>query len=338
MNIKDDKFTRYHLVNEMFETVSIIRDFESRHVEKRIPLEIDSRLMLTGEGSSRIFPAKNIRYHSLILGKGPDIFTEGSMQLFHYKLNGFTVIGASNSGKTKEVVELFSILQAQGHSALYSVTCNPETPLEKHSKTALSLDICPEKAVAATKSVVAQALVYECLLRNLLAYPLSLPEISSKFQLALENEIDPEIVASMADAGTIYFAGYNNGVAEELSLKTSEILRKKSGFLPGTFLLHGIEEVIQKNDLIILVDPIESEYEKIYDVYCKNIGTKVIALTNNATPFSTISVPECDQFQDGYIRLAAVWNLLVEAGIRLNIQMDKTTRARKIGNEFITLK
>jgi len=34
----------------------------------------------------------------------------------------------------------------------------------------------------------------------------------------------------------------NNGVAEELALKTNEITRKKSAFLEGTFAVHGIEE------------------------------------------------------------------------------------------------
>jgi glucosamine--fructose-6-phosphate aminotransferase (isomerizing) len=335
MNKQNDKYIRHHLVNEMLETISIIRDFESRKVEEHIPLEIDSRLMLTGEGSSRIFPAKNIRHHSLILGRGPDIFTEGSFQLLHYKLNDFTVIGASNSGKTKEVVQLFCELEAMGHKSRYAVTCNPGTLLEQHSIDAVSLNICPELAVAATKSVVAQALVYECLLRNLVNYPFSFQDLSLKFKLALEDEVNPEVVLSMVNANTIYFAGYNNGAAEELTLKTSEILRKKSGFLPGTYLLHGIEEVIQKNDVIVLVDPIESEFEKIYEVYCKNIGATVVALTNDASPFINISVPAADQFQNGYLKLASGWNLLVEAGIMLNVPLDKTTRARKIGNEFI---
>jgi glucosamine--fructose-6-phosphate aminotransferase (isomerizing) len=335
MNNKNQVYLRHHLVNEMLETVSIIRDFESRKVETKIPLDIDSRIMLTGEGSSRIFPAKNIRHHSLMLGKGPDIFTEGSLQLLNYKLDKFTIIGASNSGKTKEIVHLFRKLGEQGHKALYSITCNPGTPLESLSQGVVSLDLAPELAVAATKSVVAQALVYECLLKNLLSYNFSFRELSEKFQLALTNEINPEIISAFVNAGTIFFSGYNNGVAEELTLKTNEILRKKSGFLPGTYLLHGIEEVIQKNDIIILVDPVESEFEKIRDIYSKNIGATVIAITNNASPFYNILVPQASVFEDGYLKLASGWNLLVEAGIKLGVQLDKPVRARKIGNEYI---
>jgi len=322
----------------MLETVSIIRDFESRKVETKIPLDIDSRIMLTGEGSSRIFPAKNIMHHSRILGKGPDIFTEGSIQLLHYNLKGFTVIGASNSGKTKEIVHLFCRLGEQGHKALYSVSCNPGTPLESHSDGAVTLDLAPELAVAATKSVVAQALVYECLLKNLLNYNLSFEELSDKFQLALTNEINPEIINALVNAGTIFFSGYNDGVAEELTLKTNEILRKKAGFLPGTYLLHGIEEVIQKNDVIILVDPIESEFDKIRNIYSRNIGATVVSITHTTSPFMNILIPQASPFEDGYLKLAAGWNLLVEAGIKLGMQLDKPARARKIGNEYIEAK
>jgi glutamine---fructose-6-phosphate transaminase (isomerizing) len=335
MKSNNDTYSRYHLVNEMFEAISIIREFESRKVDEWIPIGINSRIMLTGEGSSRLFPAKNIRHHSMILGKGPCIFTEGSFQLLDYKLNEFIVIGASNSGKTKELVQLFRELKNSGHKNLFSVTCNAGTPLEDYSRGCLILDICPELAVAATKSVIAQALVYEYLLQKLLNYSFPFVDLSSKFKRTLETEISPEVVLAMLKADTIYYAGFNNGVAEELALKTNEILRKKSGFLPGTYLLHGIEEVIQKNDVIILVDPVESEFEKIQAIYQKSIGVSIIALTKESSPFMNIPVPDSIQFHDGYLKLAAGWNLLVEAGIRLNVQLDKTTRARKIGNEFI---
>ncbi|TVQ96896.1 MAG: sugar isomerase, partial [Spirochaetaceae bacterium] len=35
-----------------------------------------------------------------------------------------------------------------------------------------------------------------------------------------------------------------------------------------------------------------------------------------------------------YAQLAAGWNLLVELGLALGVNMDKTERARKVGNEF----
>jgi glucosamine--fructose-6-phosphate aminotransferase (isomerizing) len=36
-----------------------------------------------------------------------------------------------------------------------------------------------------------------------------------------------------------------------------------------------------------------------------------------------------------FVYLAAGWNVLVEVGIRLGIDLDHPVRARKVGNEFV---
>ena len=77
----------------------------------------------------------------------------------------------------------------------------------------------------------------------------------------MEEEYDAELIKKLADAPMIYFAGRNNGVAEELTLKTNEITRKKSDYLEGTYLLHGIEEVMYEGEACILIDPFPSECE-----------------------------------------------------------------------------
>ncbi|HCZ22646.1 MAG TPA: sugar isomerase, partial [Rikenellaceae bacterium] len=43
---------------------------------------------------------------------------------------------------------------------------------------------------------------------------------------ALNTPIDPQIVEWVKGAHTIYFSGLNDGVAEELTLKTNEITRR----------------------------------------------------------------------------------------------------------------
>ena len=44
-----------------------------------------------------------------------------------------------------------------------------------------------------------------------------------------------------------------------MTLKTNEITRKKSDFLEGTYVVHGIEEVMDKNDIVFVIDPMEEE-------------------------------------------------------------------------------
>jgi glucosamine--fructose-6-phosphate aminotransferase (isomerizing) len=157
---------------------------------------------------------------------------------------------------------------------------------------------------------------------------------AGKVEAALTATIDPRIVRTIVEAPTIYFAGYNDGVAEELTLKTNEIARKKSDFLEGTYAVHGIEEVMDPRDVVIVIDPIEAEERKFQEVLVEGVGLTVVAISRVDTAFTTIKVPDAGEMNP-YVFLAAGWNLLVEVGLALEIDLDKPERARKVGNEFV---
>ncbi|MBU4602134.1 hypothetical protein KKA86_03430, partial [bacterium] len=125
----------------------------------------------------------------------------------------------------------------------------------------------------------------------------------------------------------------NNVVAEELTLKANEIARKKSDFLEGTYLFHGIEEVMNADEVVVIVDPFKDEEEKYKNVLIKGIGLKVVAISTRKTIFPTMIIPEYGDFTN-YLEIAAGWNLLVEIGINMGIDMDKTVRARKVGHKI----
>lgn len=101
-----------------------------------------------------------------------------------------------------------------------------------------------------------------------------------------------------------YFTGRNTGVAEELTLKTNEIICKKSDFLEGTYCVHGIEEVMKPGEALILIDPFVDEEEKIEELFVKGIGMQVIAIAPRQTRFETILVPDIPEFRT-YLNLAA---------------------------------
>ena len=192
-----------------------------------------------------------------------------------------------------------------------------------------------EDAVAATKSVVEQGLFYDSLLRNLRGEKMEgLKDLAEKVNKVLTAEIDKEIIKKIRGANIIYFAGRDNGVAAELALKTNEITRKKSAFLEGTFALHGIEEVMDKDDVLIWVDPFESDQDKFLECLVRGAGIHVIAISKRKTIFPTILIPDDGQY-DEYIQIAAGWNLLVETGISIGIDLDHPKRARKVGNEYV---
>ena len=103
---RSEKYSKYALVNEMMETPGIVRDFRTCDLSPVAELiKVKSRLMLTGEGSSRIFPAKNAIRLAMTRGASIDILTEPLMlkgswvqyssplcMLPLYSLSGITLI------------------------------------------------------------------------------------------------------------------------------------------------------------------------------------------------------------------------------------------------------
>jgi len=66
----------------------------------------------------------------------------------------------------------------------------------------------------------------------------------------------------------------------------------------------------------------------------KGVGLQVIAIADRPTALPTIQVPTAGEMTP-FLYLCAGWNLLVEMGLRMKIDLDKPQRARKVGNEFI---
>jgi glutamine---fructose-6-phosphate transaminase (isomerizing) len=336
MNLKEEKYNKYALVREMMETPEIIRKFDpASSVKFAESVKQKKGLFLTGEGSSRIFPAKKAIWSSLKKNYSMPVLTEGSTQAEEYDLGDYAVFAASNSGQTKEVIRLVTALKKQGHDAVFGLTANKDTKLEEIASGTHILTCGKEDAVAATKSVVEQGLFYDSLTRTLAGEEMGgLTALAEMTEQALTTAIDPEITGILKNASIIYFAGRNNGVAEELALKTNEITRKKSAFLEGTFAVHGIEEVMDKSEVLIWIDPFLEEQEKFKDCLVKGVGMNIIAVSTAKTIFPTIIIPDGGQYS-AYVQLAAGWNILAETGISLGINPDKPTRARKVGNEYI---
>jgi glucosamine--fructose-6-phosphate aminotransferase (isomerizing) len=332
----DGRYTKFALVREMMETPGIIRRFKLRNSENvKKKIKQTRGLFLTGEGSSRIFPAKNAIAQSLKSGLDITLATEGSLQAAEYDLSRFVVFAASNSGRTKETIYLFEMLKKAGHKNLFGLTANKNTKLETLAEQTFILSCGSEEAIAATKSLVEQALFYQVLLAEVQDKSIGdkLDDLAGSFESALAAPVDSAVTNAVIKAETVYFAGRNDGVAEELAVKTNEIVRKKSDFLEGTSYMHGIQEVMSRDDVVFLIDPYTSELEKTRSILVDEVGLKVFAISDKDTIFPTIRVKTVEKFAN-YVYLAAGWNILVEAGIALGINLDKTERARKVGNVF----
>ena len=334
MNLQDNKYNQFFLIREMLETGEIVKHLDIKKIlsyEKEVKKK---RIFFTGEGSSRIFPAKKTMYEARKKGYKEDFYTDCATQALEYDLLDSTVFVASNSGRTKEDLELIRKLKRQNHDNIISIVANAGTPIMKEAHLSYLLTCGIEDAVPATKSVVEQALFYDLLFRKL--NNAELPDFDKLGNLiiqVLQIPIPEEIKETLINAKIIYFAGRNNGVAEELALKANEIARKKSDFLEGTYVFHGVEEVMNTDEVVVIIDPFKDEEEKYKNVLIEGIGLKVVTISTRKTIFPTIIIPEDGDFTN-YLEIAAGWNLLVEVGINMSIDMDKTVRARKVGHKI----
>ncbi|MCA9053236.1 MAG: sugar isomerase, partial [Planctomycetaceae bacterium] len=104
-------------------------------------------------------------------------------------------------------------------------------------------------------------------------------------------------------------------------------------FLEGTYAVHGIEEVMDADDVLIWIDPYQESEAKFAEVLGKGVGLQVVAIADRPTCFPTIQIPHVPELNT-FVQMAAGWNLLVDVGLALAIDVDKPVRARKVGNEF----
>ncbi|MFO1092364.1 MAG: SIS domain-containing protein [Planctomycetaceae bacterium] len=338
MNSHESRYTQFGLTRDMLAVPDIIRRFNpQRMCDVAASIRQCGRLMMTGEGSSRIFPAKSAMAQSRRKNWPIALHTEAGRQAQEYDLADSAVFALSNSGRTAEVIGLFTKLKEAGHAHRYSLTAFADSKLESLATRGFVLECGPEGAVAATKSVIEQALFYRALLEAAAGDATlagRLNALAEAFDAALTTAIDPQLIARIAKAGTIYWAGRNDGAAEELTLKTNEITRRQADFLEGTYAVHGVEEVMQADDVVLWVDPYPDSEQKFQDVLVKGVGMSVIAIASRDTMFPTIRIPDTGDLSP-FVQMAAGWNALVDVGLALGVNLDKPQRARKVGNEFV---
>lgn len=337
MNNTEEKYQPFNLCTDMLAAPGVVSGFDPAVAEPIADsVKQAGKLLLTGEGSSRLFPGKHAIKIARQRGYGLQLHTEAGCQSQGYALIDWAVLAASNSGRTAEVVQLFKQLEAAGHDKRFSVAAFADSVLQQSANHGVVLGCGEEGAVAATKSVIEQAMVVQSVIEaavddeQLADYRKA---IAAAMQDALTAAVPESITKTMTESPVIYWAGPNDGVAEELTLKTNEITRKPSDFLEGTYAAHGIEEVMNAGDVVLWIDPIEDQEAKFEEVLVKGVGVNIIAISTRDTRFPTIKVADVGDYT-GYAHMAAGWNLLVETGIALGVDLDKPVRARKVGNAF----
>src|SRR3989344_6929258 len=229
---------------EMLETEQVCLQFDFNQTSDLASKIGTSRIIFTGMGSSLIFPGKHAKNRAMKLNIANKVEAYFASDLFQYEdFSDTYVFLCSNSGKTKEVILLLEDIKSKGAKCV-AITAVPDSILAQRSDEKIILTCGFEKGVAATKSVIEQALVYDSLIYHLAKIQgrdIDFELLKSGLKqtaLAIKNNINLRVedllLKKLATSKNYYVVGLDNGMAEEITLKSYEIARKIALFYPDT--------------------------------------------------------------------------------------------------------
>ncbi len=295
-------------------------------------------LMVVGEGSSRLFPAALAcaiaRHGAARDGGSVRVDHLGGREAMGVDLSGCHVLAMSNSGQTREVVELVERLRAgpRPHSRLLAMVGQPGGRLTELVPRCRTLLDAPETTVAATVSVFAQALALAQAVAHAAGVAVPLARLrAATAEVFAHRPMLPALsalTAGEARVARVWWSGDESGPAGELALKTMETAGCIGVHLPGSMVLHGIEEVLDESDLVVLLDPPESDLSAIHE----RIGATGASIVRLG-PGGDWDLPDLGLWS-GFPQLVASWRLLGMLALARGRDPDKPKRARKVGNHF----
>ncbi len=328
---------------EMLEAEEVCLNFDfntTKEIAQKIGL---NRVIFTGMGSSLIFPGKHAKNRALKLNISNKVESYFASDLFQYTDFSETfVFLCSNSGKTKETILLLEHLKSCGAKCI-AVTAVPDSILAQRSDEKIILNCGFEKGVASTKSVIEQGLVYDSLIYHLSNNQGKIVDFENlKNELVITSKIihnninlkiDKEILQTLVDSTNYFIVGLDNGVAEEITLKSYEIARKMALFYPDTHIVHGVEEAIEDNCAIVFQPSAFKEYIIDFQKFSQKTNCRLIGIDNQSL-LSGINI-EINETFSAYCLLSAGWGLLRNVGNKMNLDIDHPKKASKVGNPFV---
>lgn len=327
---------------EMLESKQVMLNFDFNITASLAQKIGNSRIIFTGMGSSLIFPGKQAKNRALKFNLSNKVEAYFASDLFQYTdFSNTYIFLCSNSGKTKEVILLLEYAQSKGAKCI-AVTAVADSILAQRADEKIILTCGFEKGVAVTKSVIEQGLVYDSLIFHLAKIggkDVNFDQLKNELNLAAESvekninaKLDENLLQSLVSSQHYYMVGLENGVAEEITLKSYEISRKMALFFPDTHIVHGPEEGIDEGCAIIFDPESLQNYLPDFDKFASKTNTILVGISSdNLVPGLNIEV---NGLFKNYCLLAGGWGLLRNIGNKLGIDIDHPVKASKVGNPF----
>lgn len=282
-------------------------------------------LLIVAEGSSQLFPCKLAQSLAARGGVGGRVLFAGGREASGMRLEAYRLCFVSNSGSTKELVDLIKARNLQGVGLLGAGTGPLASLLPKH----LAVLPRPERVVAATASVFAQALYLAQAALQMSGYRPSLTALRSEVErvLSLELTFTPAQTRALSEVTRVCWADGGTGVGAELSLKTMEVAGLPGMYAPGNLLLHGVEETLSARDLIVWIDP-APEDRALRDAIIESTGATALVIGGKQSQWPLLDLGPLAPL----LQLVLGWRVVEALSLAQGRDPDRPRRARKVGN------
>ncbi len=287
-------------------------------------------VLIVGEGSSQLFPAKFAHALAAHHGFGGRVVVAGGREASAMRLDRYRLCLVSNSGDTKELVDLVRHNKDVPALALLGT---PKGLLAQLVPGHLTVLPRPERAVAATASVFAQALYLAQAVLTMSAQRQTLSSLREEVQRVLELDLalDAEQTRALSESSRIFWADGGSGVGAELALKTMEVAGLPGLYAPGNLLLHGIEETLSSTDLVIWIDP-APEDRALREAVTDSTGASSLVLGGASSAWPLRDVGALAPL----VQLVLGWRVIEALAVSKGRDPDRPRRARKVGNPATT--
>jgi len=256
-------------------------------------LSQESKVYLTGSGTSYNACVLGSYYLNKIAGVEAIPVIAGSFRelLGHADLRKDAYILVSQSGETKEVINVLNLLKEKQTEKIFAIVNVLGSSLQLRVDKYLPLLSNIEISVPATKTFTNQVVLFLCLamelskLKNMPTYGLEqgIKKIPSLIQETLETTSGKcrKIAKELAESKYLYYLGYgiNYGACLEGALKMKEITYIPCEGMYSSEFKHGPLAIIEKGDWVLFSSTIEDSYmtlSHINEISCR--GGKICTI------------------------------------------------------------
>jgi len=298
-------------------------------------------VVFTACGTSRYASLIGRYLFSRVSQKFSDVVIASEFGYFSEAINQNTlVIAVSQSGETADVIEGVKQARAKGAKVL-SIINTVGSSLGRMSDRTLYLNCGPEIGVPATKSFIAQLVIFYLLsfavAGRLDEVKQNLSRISGMIDtnLMLNNLSVPGLARELKNHDKFYYVarGINFAIAGEAALKLKEVAYVHAEGMPAGELKHGTLALIEQGTPVVAICPDDCTRDHILSNVSevKARGARVIGVSDkNSNLFDTfIEVPRVDEAYYPLVSIVPLQLLAFHSAIVRGLDPDKPRNLAK---------